>query len=52
MDVIHDVVEGLGIISKCLDKWLEKPGILKRPKFIQWTVMLETAHVLRSVFQI
>ena len=52
VDVILVVVEGLGIISKCLDKWLEKPDILKRPEFIQWTVMLETAYVLRSVFQI
>ena len=51
VEVIPVVVGALGMITKNLDKWIEKIGIKIKAEHIQETAILGTARILRKVLE-
>ena len=51
VEVIPVVVGALGMITKNLDKWIEKIGIKINAEHIQKTAIFWTARILRKVLE-
>ena len=51
VEVIPVVVGALGMITKNLDKWIEKIGIKIKAEHIRKTTILGTARILRKVLE-
>ena len=49
--VVPVVVAALGIVSKRLDRWLDKQGITTRTGLRHKTASLGTARILRKVLE-
>ena len=49
--VIPIVISALGVVSKELDKWIEKIGIILNIGHVQYTAILGAAGILRKVLE-
>ena len=51
LEVVPAVVGALGVVSKRLDVWLEKLGVIIRTGQLQKTALLGTARILRKLLE-
>uniref|UniRef100_A0A1X7U4Q0 Uncharacterized protein n=1 Tax=Amphimedon queenslandica TaxID=400682 RepID=A0A1X7U4Q0_AMPQE len=51
VDIIPVVVGALGAVSRNIERWLEKLGVVIRLEHIQKTVLLGTANIIRRTIQ-
>lgn len=51
VDIIPVVVGALGAVSRSIESWLEKLGVVVRVEHIQKTALLGTANIIRQTLQ-
>ena len=51
VDIIPVVVGALGAVSRSIENWLEKLGVVVRVEHIQKTALLGTANIIRRTLQ-